>query len=361
MKRVLIINTIGFGYEGISSVIINYIENMNREGLEFYFAAFENTGVRIKKKLETLGRVIEVPFRKKNVCKYMVSLNRLLKSRFDIVHIHGNSGTMAIETCLCKLNKIKKTLIHCHSTHTNYPMVNQLLKGIAIRQADICLACSKAAGEFLYGKNKYIVLNNAIQIKKYKFNEEIRRKYRKQFGITQEILVGHIGYFSKVKNHEFLIDAFKEYYERNHNSKLLLVSDGILQHEIKKKAESLGLKKVVIFAGRRSDVECLYQAMDIFVLPSLWEGLPLVTIEAQAAGLPVLVSENVTEAAGCTEQFYVMNLDSGAKRWAEKMEGILDEKSKIERIDTKIQKDIRDKGFDISKEASKLRCIYVDE
>lgn len=356
MKKILIINTIGFGYEGISSVIINYIENMNHEELEFYFAAFENKGNQIKNKLGALGKVIAVPSRKKNIRKYMASLNHLLKSRFDVVHIHGNSGTMAIETCLCKINKVKKIIIHCHSTHTDYPILNRILKGLAIKQADLCLACSVQSGNWLYGKHEYMVLNNGIPLDKYKFNAEYRREIRDELNIEDECVIGHVGYFSEVKNQSFLVDIFKIFHEKNTDSKLLLIGKGSLQSEIEEKVKELKLEDAVIFTGSRTDVEKLYQAMDIFVLPSLWEGLSLVTIEAQAAGLPVFVSDAVSTEAGCTPLFRRLSLQAGVEYWAEEI-------SEMSQKESKRMEDyfnwISEKGFDIKTEAHKLREIYM--
>ena len=156
MKKILVINTIGFSYEGITNVTMNYIENMNREDMEFFFCFFKNKKRSIISWLMKYGSVVEIPPRK-NVFKYMAALYKLLKNNnFDIVHIHGNSGTMVIETTLCKLSKINKTIIHCHSTKTEHPVINSLFKGTAIRHSDICLACSSDAGEFLYGKKNIL-------------------------------------------------------------------------------------------------------------------------------------------------------------------------------------------------------------
>lgn len=358
MKKILVINTIGFSYEGITNVAMNYIENMNRCDMEFFFCIFQNKKKSIISWLKKYGTVIEVPPRKE-VCNYIVSLNKIMKQyKFDVVHIHGNSGTMVIETTLCKLNKINKTIIHCHSTKTDHPIINFLFKRMAIRHADVCLACSSEAGDFLYGKRKYFVLNNAVKVEKFEFNEEIRGQYRRQLGIDGEILLGHVGHATKAKNQKFLVDVYMEYYRLNPNSKLLIVSDGPLLDDIKEKVKLLELQDNVIFLRNRSDVECLYQAMDVFIFPSLWEGLGLVAIEAQISGLPVLASSNVPAAAGCTDRFYSMDLELGEKKWAEKIEYILSEGKKRSILNEKEKMSIRDKGYDIKIEAEKLEHIY---
>lgn len=358
MKKILVINTIGFSYEGITNVAMNYIENMNRCDMEFVFCVFNNKKNNIMDRLKKYGSVVEIPPRK-SVFDYMVSLYKLMKkNNFDVVHIHGNSGTMVIETTLCKINKINKIIIHCHSTKTDHPIINSLFKRMAIRHADICLACSSEAGDFLYGKKKYFILNNAVKLENFEYNEEIRRQYRRQLGIDGEIILGHVGHATKVKNQEFLVDIYKEYYRLNPNSKLLVVSDGPLLDDIKEKVKLLDLQDNVIFVRNRSDVECLYQAMDVFIFPSLWEGLGLVAIEAQISGLPVLASSNVPAAAGCTDRFYSMDLELGEKKWAEKIEYILSENKKRSLLSEKEKMSIRDKGYDIKIEAGKLEHIY---
>lgn len=357
MKRVLVINTIGFNYEGITNVAMNYIENMNRSDMEFFFCVFNGTKKLIVNWLEKFGAVIEIPPRKK-INHYFFSLNKILKNNFDVAHIHGNSGTMVIETFLCKLNNIGKTIIHCHSTHTDHPVISGLFKRMAIRQADVCLACSGEAGDFLYGKIRYTVLNNAIKLEKFEFNEEVRTQYRRKLGIDGEILVGHVGNLKRPKNHNFLIDVFNEYHKINSESKLLLIGDGPLLDNMREKGNRMGLQDNIIFAGRRGDVECLYQAMDIFLFPSLWEGLGLAAIEAQVSGLPVLASNNVPVIAGCTDRFSSLDLESGEKRWAEKMECILKERDKREALNEKEKQAISDKGYDIKTEAKKLEFIY---
>lgn len=357
MKKILIINTIGFGYEGITNVIMNYIEKMNRKGLEFFFCVFNTNDHSIKERLKLFGKVIEIPNRK-NVYNYLFALNKMLKKQYDVVHIHGNSGTMVMETFLCKLNNVGKTIIHCHSIRTDHPVINGLFKRIAICQANVCLACSKEAGDFLYGKSKYMILNNAIDLEKFRFSENIRVQYRAKLKIDGEVLIGHAGHFTKAKNQKFLVDVFNEYYKINSNSKLLLVGDGPLLNSVKEKVSRMGLQDNVIFAGGRADIEGLYQAMDIFLFPSLWEGLGLAAVEAQVSGLPVLASNNVPEIAGCTDRFFSLDLKLGEKQWGKKMECILKQRDKREALNEKEKQAISDRGYDITTEVKKLEYIY---
>lgn len=356
MKKILVINTIGFGFEGISSVIVNYISNMDRSGLQFDFVVQPDIREDYKKILMSLGDIIVIPDRKQSTWDYIIALNKILKKKqFDVIHIHGNSGTMAIEAYFAKIHGIKKILVHCHNTECEHPIVNCILTPIMKKLATNLLACSTASGKWLYGNQKFIVLNNAIDTRRFCFNQLIRDECRNEFALKDEFVIGHIGNFIEQKNHEFLIDIFKEYHKSNSNSKLLLGSDGPKLEEIKKKVLEYNLTDSVIFAGRRSDVERLYNAMDVFVFPSLWEGLPLVLIEAQTSGLPCLVSSVITNEVKCTDNIYYKELSDGAVLWAEKIQAI----NFVNRLCNRICDIISESGFEITKEADKLRKIYI--
>ena len=301
MINILIINTVGLNYEGITSVIYNYISNMNRDGFFIDFLCQEDVKKELAKKFSEIGNLVYTVERKKDAKQYIKNLNSVLKDKhYDVVHIHGNSGTMAIETILCKKNKVKKILVHCHNTTCDHPVVNEVLKGPMMWFSDELLACSVDAGHWLYGKKKYCVLNNAIDLEKYRYSPQIRQSIRDEYGISNEFIIGHSGHFSKQKNHEFLIDVFHEYYKMNQNTRLMLLSDGPDFENIREKVRRLSLLDNVIFVGRRADAWKYYNAFDLFILPSLWEGLPVVMQEAQANGLPVLASVVITKDEACT-------------------------------------------------------------
>ena len=357
MKKILVINTVGFQYEGITSVILNYIGNMNRKGMDFTFPVYENTPRKLKEKLGALGATVTVPERKRDIVGYIVCLYRILGEGYDVLHVHGNSGTMLIETALAKLQGVKKIIVHTHSTNTNHPLANMVMQYPMRYIAEERLACSKAAGEWLYGNQKYTVLDNAIDLEKYRFDPQKREKYRKEFGVKEEeFLIGHIGHFTLQKNHLFLLNVFKAYHSMNPKSKLLLIGDGPDQQKVKKTAKDLGIWDQVVFAGRRSDAAYIYSAMDLFLLPSRWEGLPMVMIEAQANGLPMLVSDVITKDAGCTECVFWESLSTGTDAWAEEIRKIA--ALPYARTDD-LTNSIRACGFDIHKKADTLRNIYM--
>ena len=202
-------------------------------------------------------------------------------------------------------------------------------------------------------------MNNAIELDPFRFRQDLRQQYREEFCMADdEYLVGHIGHFTEPKNHFFLIDCFAEFHKLEPKSKLLLISDGPRFQHVKEQVTQLGNQDAVIFAGRRSDVAGIYSAMDLFMLPSCWEGLPLVLVEAQVNGLPMLVSDVVTKVAKCTDRLTYKALEDGAEDWARSMQELL--KTPVDR-----QEDARPiiaaKGFDIHAEAEKLRKLYLKD
>lgn len=357
MKKILITNTIGMQYEGISSVIINYLSHMDLNDLSVAVLVNDETPDSMKKILLGFGKICIIPNRKQEFGQYLWRFYTTLKDfRPDVVHIHGNSGTMFLESFLCKICGVTRIVVHCHNTTCSHPIVNIIFRIPMIALATNLLACSPESGKWLYGSHSYMVLNNAIDFSKYFFSKQIRKDYREKMGIEKQKVIGHVGHFTDQKNHDFLIEIFVKVLQYKPDTILLLVGEGPKLDIIKEKVFNLGIADHVVFTGVRDDVERLYQVMDLFVLPSKWEGLPLVTIEAQAAGLPLLVSDAVTRRAECTSLILFKNIQDGAESWAHKLVDILN----VDYIRQKpLDTEIRQSGFDIRSEAQKLKKIYM--
>lgn len=357
MKKILIVSTTGLGYDGITSVIYNYVIHMNREGMELDFTAFEDTNEEQKRKFGQVGFVHILPDRKKNFPGYVRALSRILKKGYDVVHVHGNSGTMVAEAVCARMCGVFRIIVHGHNTTCSHMWVHKILRVPMMWMAAERLACSDKAGKWLYGNKRYTVLNNAVDLKQFQYNPQKRKSYREEFGVKDAFVIGHSGRFHRQKNHDFLIDIFAEYLGMEPQAKLLLVGDGEELQNIRRKVRRLGLEDHVVFAGRRSDAWEIYSAMDLFLLPSLWEGLPVVMVEAQANGLPVLVSDNITKEAECTDRVFWFDLKKSAAEWAEKIRDIRERA--YDRAE-ELREEIRGKGFDIENEAGVLRKIYFE-
>lgn len=358
MKKILIFNNTGMGYEGMSSVIMNYLENMDKSDLEIVIATFSNTEKKLIDRLSKYSKIIILPNRKKNLLKYIFSLKSELSKGYDVFHIHGNSGTMIIEVIIAKLCKIKKIITHAHNTRCSHPIINAIFKKRMSSLADVRLSCSYESGKWLYNNYNYIVLNNAIDLDSYSLNLEKRKKLRRKLNLDDEFIIGHSGRFSQQKNHPYLIDIFYEFQKKYQNSKLILLSDGPDYEKIVTKVKELCIQNKVIFLGRRSDANLFYQVMDCFVLPSRWEGLPLVALEAQASNLPTYLSDNITKDAKCNSNVKFISIESSPSYWADI---IYKDFMKGYNREEGINLQMVGSEFDIKSEASKLRKIYLGD
>jgi len=363
--RVLHINSTIYINSGVMSVLMNYYRNIDREKVQFDFLYFLKPGLNYKTYEEEIkllgGKVFFIPNFKK-----FISFNRQLKAlleehrEYDTIHIHDPFVVQFIFRTLRQCG-IKNIIVHSHATQWSDKKLNGIRNRIVCfhlnRHIDYAFACSKAAGEFLYGKNsRYTVVNNAIDINRYGFNADFRKSLRKELNIDNKTVFGHVGNFNRQKNHSFLIDVFKEITNILQDSVLLLIGDGPLREDILNKVKKLGLEDKVIFLGKRLDVERYYSAMDCLILPSLYEGLPMVGVEAQSNGLPILMSDTITREVGLIKYAYI-SLNKEPTEWA-KCAVKLVNVSDSERLQAK--QIIEEKGFSVQNEAIKLVDKYQE-
>lgn len=348
---------------GVESVVMSYYRHIDRTKIQFDFICDEDSTNIPYEEIEKLGgRVILIPPYQK-LFKYHNKLKKILKDgNYKIVHSHIN--TLSIFSLFAaKCAGVPVRIAHSHSTTNKKEkkknLLKQALRPFSKEFATDYMCCSELAGRWLFGNKEYdkgnvYLLNNAIDLDKFKYDEKIRSEKRKKLNISDDTLViGHVGRFVEQKNHRFLIDIFNKIHKQNSNSILLLAGQGPLMEEIKSKVESLGLEKFVIFLGQIDDADKLYQAIDIFVLPSLYEGLPVVGVEAQATGLLCELSSNMTKETKILDTTRFISLDKSAKEWASI---ILDDYSKFKRYDTTA--DITKSNFNIKKETIKLENKY---
>ncbi len=303
---------------GVESVIMNYYRHLDHTKIQFDFICDEDSTRIPYDEIKKLGgRVFLVPKYQK-LPQYLKALEDLFrKNHYRIVH--SNVNTLSVfPLYAAKKAGVPIRISHSHSTSNvrewKRNIIKNILRTFSKRYATDYFACSELAGRYLFGSKTFDrgevkIIHNAIDLDKFKFDPIARKNLRKELGIDDEtIVIGHVGRFVQTKNHHFLIYAFKKYHNKNPNAKLLLIGTGPLEEKIKAKVKKLNLEDSVLFLGQRNDTNKLYSVMDIFCLPSLYEGLPVAGIEAQAAGLPCVYSDKVTIEADAANNAYYASI-----------------------------------------------------
>lgn len=344
---------------GLETMLMNYYRHMDRSKIQFDFLTHrEYMGDYGEEILQLGGKVYHIsplnPFSnyyKKELEKFFMN-----HPEYVIIHVHQDcmSSVILKEAQKCG---VKVRIAHSHSSNQDknfkYP-IKIFYKRFIPRYATNLLACGKEAGEWMFNGANFQVLNNAINAKQYQFDKEKRVQMRRSLGVSDdEFVIGHVGRFSPVKNHLFLLKVYKEILKEK-KAKLLMVGDGQLRMEIEQEIEKLGIASNVILTGVRKDVCDLMQAMDVFVLPSLYEGLVIVGVEAQAAGLPCVFSESIPEEVILTNDVKRIALTASMDEWAKQ---ILEMRNK-KRTDT--HGVICRAGYDINSNVKKLEEYYLN-
>ncbi len=342
---------------GVESVVMNYYRHIDRSKIQFDFICDEDSTNIPYEEIEKLGgKVILIPPYQK-IFKYHKELKKILKEgNYKIVHSHINTLSV-FSLFAAKCAGVPVRIAHSHSTTNKQEkkknLVKKVLRPFSKVFATDYMACTEHAGRWLFGNKEYdngnvYLLNNAIDLDKFKYDEKLRKEKRKELNIKEDTLViGHVGRFVEQKNHRFLIDIYNEVHKQNKNSILLLIGQGPLMEEMKEKVDSLGISNSVKFLGQREDVSELYNAMDLFLFPSLYEGLGMVLIEAQANGLPCIASTEVPKIADISNNVQFYNLNDSIDIW-------------LKNYDIKRFKFIRKNCiYDIKKEAEKLEKYYA--
>lgn len=350
---------------GAETMLMNYYRKIDRKKVQFDFLTHRSEPKAYDDEIRALGgKIYHLPpvdpfgFNgyKRELKKFFIE-----HKEYKIVHSHLDTlSTYVLKEA--KAAGIPVRIAHSHSTKSDFDFkfpIRVYSKFKLKKSANKYFACSKDAGIWLYGNMKIdniTVLNNAINIRNYKYDKQKALEVKRRLNLKNELLIGHIGRFSKPKNHEFLIDIFYEVYKKNKKSVLLLVGEGTLKSQICKKVSKLNLGDNIKFLGVRSDVADLVQAFDIFLFPSLYEGLPVTLIEAQAAGLKCIASDCITKDCDLTGNIEFLNLKDSPKKWAEKVLSVYDS---YVRTDT--SEFVKKGGFDIEENIKWLEEFYINE
>lgn len=364
MEAVRVLQMIGsLDVGGSQTMIINLYKALDREKIQFDFVIDDPNGTHFVELVKSMGaRVYVMPkFNGINLMQVKKAWKVFFAEHpeYRILHSHVRSYASIYLPIAKKMGLT--TIIHSHSTSNGKGLkavVKKILQSRIPKYSDYCFACTYNSGKWLFGEKtvkseKFKVIPNAIDTEKYKFSERIRSEMRQSLELENKIVYGHVGRFHPSKNHAFLLDLYCEIHANQPNSVLLLVGDGELRDEIENRIKELSLTDSVILLGMRSDVHLLMQAMDVFLFPSSWEGLPLTVVEAQASGLPCFVSDRVTKEVCLSGLVKYLPIDSGTKIWTDNVFKDLNARENV-------VESIKKAGFDVLETANMLTSFYME-
>lgn len=374
MIRVLqVLGTISLG--GAESRVMDLYRKIDKNKIQFDFLVTDGTGDHYKSEIENMGgRVYYLPaFRIVNYSTYRKacidffsshsSLDESGKRISEYSAVHGHmTSTASIYLPIAAGYGVPLTIAHARSAGVDpglKGMATNILRRSLYKKCDMMIACSDEAGDAVFGpKSDYVFMPNAIDVKEYAYNETSRSNIRNQYGISDdEILIGHVGSFRYAKNHDLIIDIFKKISETDNGDKyrLMLVGDGSLRTEIEGKVSNLGLSDRVIFTGNQSPVAPYYSAFDILLFPSHYEGMPGTVVEAQASGLPCIISDAITKQVIITDLVRVMSLKDSVDNWVEAIKTMLSKYS-----DRNVDEELESTMYDVNMQVDYYSELYTN-
>lgn len=349
---------------GQETFLMNILRNIDRERFKFIFlCSLPNVG-DYDGEIKSLGGIIShLPINWLQKVKYLNYLGDIYayylyfkrNKQYQIFHIHNyHSFTTFLSVLGAKLAGVHTIIVHSHNSNAPHPLLHKLFRPILNLFKIERYACSQLASDWMFGKNKNVhIVKNGVNLKKFKFSKLERETLRSRLGISEnEFLIGHIGRFNYQKNHTFLIDIFLEIHKICPEAKLLLLGDGELKNDIEDKVYVFNLEQSVLFEGIKSNISEYLSAMDLFLFPSLFEGLPVVLVEAQANGLTSVISNEISKEVVLSNNIYMESLERSPKEWANI---VLSHKNDGHEIDVK---NIKKNGYDIQNTVSILMEMY---
>ncbi|MDA8226456.1 MAG: glycosyltransferase family 1 protein [Desulfitobacterium hafniense] len=342
---------------GISAVIMNYCSHLNLTKFKITILVGATVAETHRKKCEELGvEVVELPARKIDTLAFYWAVNReLKKKRYDIAHAHGSNASIAVELSLAWLNGIKVRIAHSHNTTCTNMKAHKLLLPLFNRLYTHGFACGEMAGQWLFGEKEFYVMPNGFDNEKFRFSSNVRDEVRQELGVEDNFVLGHIGRFNDQKNHHYLLKVFECVAKKREDAVLLLIGAGPDFEEINGIIAQHPYKERIIVYGESPNPERMYMAMDVFVFPSKFEGLPVTLLEAQIGGLPCVISDVITHEVILGDRVKTLSLNKSVTQWADEIVSIklqdrdqfyIDYRSRIE-------------NYDITDCARKLEMKYI--
>lgn len=370
MKRVLQIGmTANIG--GMETYLMNQYRHLNHDKIRYDFVNITaDRPMVFREEIQRNGdTVYAVCRRSKNPIKHYWDWYKLLqknKGKYDAIVLNACNLHYVFPIVIGAIMGISKRIIHSHNSgeEINLSFKRKLMiqfnKWLVKLFATDYWACSEVAGKWMFGNHPFTVIHNAIDVTMFEYNSVVRQQKRDELGIQDKFIIGHVGRFSYQKNHEFIIDVFSELTKQQPNAILLLIGDAVageLEYldRAKQKVATLDLQDKVKFLGMRTDVNELMQALDCFVLPSHFEGFPMVGVEAQTAGLPCFFSTNITTDLGITPLGHFISLQESPSHWAKEIVASSNVKRK------NMNQYIQNAGYDINTEIVKVEKFYLSE
>ena len=369
MQKIKVIHFIDrIGRGGTQAVLYDWLTNVNKEKFQFDFLVFMDGQEEYIQKFKALRcNIYQIgPLSMKRLPQFQSELDTFFKEhKYDVAHGHSKSKNVFFLSA-AKKNGVSVRIAHSHNTQfQKMAIIGELMKPMLKLLATDFFACSDVAGIWLFGKRAYdqgriTIIKNGVNTQKFQFNPQIRENYRRELGLENAVVYGHVGKYMEQKNHTFLLDIFAQIKKKEQNAVLLLIGGGYDEviTEVTRKIRDLELEDSVVRLGLRADVPSLLQAMDVFLLPSLYEGLPVVGVEAQAAGLPVLLSDTITKEVGLLPSTKYMSLNTPAEEWAnEAISLYLGNKGSRDQA----SQSVYDQGYDSKLVAQQLEQLYIEK
>lgn len=363
MKKILYIATGGLHKDGITKSELDSLEHMDLSGLEIHVVAAYCDDTNIISEFEKSNcKVIVLPNRKRKLLKYIIKLKNLIKlEKYDVIHVCGSSSLMIIELLIAYKLKIPKRIAHSHNTLNQHNAVDKMLRPIFYKTYTKAISCGNDAGYFLFKDNKFDVFYNGRDLNKFRFSKEHRKKYREKYNWNNYIIIGHVGRFNEQKNQIFALNLFEKLCKENDKYKLCLVGNGEKFDVIKNEIETRKLKDKVILTDNVNNINELINAFDVMVLPSKYEGLPMVLIEWEANGLFSIVSDKVTTEANVNGSVINLGIDiSDENLWINEIKKVKNSDRDREIKSKENISILTNKGFEIKETSKKLRKLYME-
>jgi len=374
-EAIRVLNVVGLmSPGGIETLIMNIYRNIDREKVQFDFLTHKGIDGTFDEEIKRMGgRIYKMPKIREGdktyyfrFFKYISALKKFFKEHPEYHIVHGHmTNTAAIYMPIAKkYGRVICCIAHSHLTQARPGLsgiVTDILHKPLPRITTDCFACSEMAAKWIFSeeaiqKGKVKIIKNGVDPKRFFYDQTKRSEIRKNLGVSNQYVIGNVARFKTEKNHTFQIDVFEKFHKENPDSVLMLIGEGELVDSMKEQVKKLKLEENVLFMGLRNDVSDLMQAMDLFFLPSLVEGLPVVAIEAQATGLPVITSTAVTEETDITGNVKFINLEDDISVWVKEIEN-----TRRNFIRKDMKKYIHDGGYDITETAKWLEDFYLSK